>query len=71
MIVRYDAESDAAYLQLLPEASDAKVAQTYPCDPSEVGGIINLDFDADGRLVGIEVLDASRLLPAHLLLRTK
>jgi uncharacterized protein YuzE len=71
MIVRYDAESDAAYLQLLPETSGAKVAQTYPCDPSEVGGIINLDFDADGRLVGIEVLDASRLLPAHLLLRTK
>jgi uncharacterized protein YuzE len=32
-----------------------------------VGGQINLEFDEAGRLVGIEVLDASRLLPKVLL----
>jgi len=29
--------------------------------------MINLDFDADGRLIGVEVLGASRRLPTALL----
>lgn len=29
--------------------------------------MINLDFDGAGRLVGIEVLDASKLLPPEIL----
>ena len=29
--------------------------------------MINLDFDADGRLYGMEVLDARQLLPAEFL----
>ena len=34
----------------------------------EIGnGEINLDFDATGKLCGIEVLDASKVLPQHLL----
>jgi len=32
-----------------------------------VNGQINLAFDADGRLLGIEVLDASKTLPASFL----
>ncbi|MFF8315561.1 DUF2283 domain-containing protein [Streptomyces bobili] len=39
----------------------------YPCDPIEVNGMINLDFDADGVLIGIEVLDARSKLPRHVL----
>jgi uncharacterized protein YuzE len=39
----------------------------YPCDPVDVGGMINLDFDGDGRLVGVEVLAASSKLPQYLL----
>jgi uncharacterized protein YuzE len=39
----------------------------YPCDPVEVGGMINLDFDEQGRLIGIEVLAASSKLPKYLL----
>lgn len=35
---------------------------TYGCDPAQVNGQIHLDFDDEGHLVGIEVLDASRLL---------
>jgi len=37
----------------------------YPCDPVEVGGMINLDFDENGRLVGVEVLAASSKLPQY------
>ena len=33
---------------------------TYSCNPLEVKGQINLNFDIDGRLIGIEVLQASK-----------
>ena len=39
----------------------------YPCDPGEVDGMINLDFDGDMRLLGVEVLDARAKLPQYLL----
>ena len=38
-----------------------------PLDPVEIGGMINLDFDSDNRLLGIEVLGASQLLSPGLL----
>jgi uncharacterized protein YuzE len=66
MRITYDRETDAAYIYLVPIA-DGGVARTYPCDPSEVDGMINLDFDREGRLIGIEVLDASRKLPQAVL----
>jgi uncharacterized protein YuzE len=62
----YDADVDAAYLYFVPfRAGNAK--KTYACEPDEVGGQIQLDFDEGGRLIGIEVLDASHLLPKDLL----
>ena len=66
MRIEYDKGADAAYLYLVPiEPGGAK--KTYSCDPDEVGGMINLDFDGEGRLIGIEVLDASHLLPERVL----
>jgi uncharacterized protein YuzE len=62
-MIHYDAEADAAYIQLASEIGAGGVAKTYMCDPHEVGGMINLDFDDMGRLIGIEVLDASKRLP--------
>jgi uncharacterized protein YuzE len=35
----------------------------------QIGGMINLDFDLNGRLVGVEIMDASRLLPPEILPR--
>lgn len=67
MRIEYDAQVDAAYIYLVEQISAGAVAKTYPCDPLQVNGEINLDFDADGRLLGIEVLDASRFLPKQLL----
>lgn len=65
----YGRDADAVYIQLEDEigATYGGVAHTYACDPIEVGGQINLDFDADSRLLGIEVLDASVMLPAEFL----
>jgi uncharacterized protein YuzE len=67
MMVSYDAEADAVYIQLADVISAGEVAKTVPSDPREIDGMINLDFDANGRLLGIEVLDARLLLPASLL----
>jgi uncharacterized protein YuzE len=67
MRVKYDKLVDAAYIYLDEEGESAKSAKMYACDPQEVGGMINLDFDDEGRLIGIEVLDASSLLPTSVL----
>lgn len=44
----------AAYIYLVDQIGSGEVAKTYCCNPSEVGGMINLDFDEGGRLLGIE-----------------
>lgn len=45
------------------EASPAPSLSTVVNDP----WIVNLDVDGDGRIIGLEVLDATRRLPASLL----
>jgi uncharacterized protein YuzE len=46
----YDPEADAMFIWLAPE--DAKSAETREVSPG-----VMLDYDAAGRLIGIEVLD--------------
>ncbi|MBP2478599.1 uncharacterized protein YuzE [Crossiella equi] len=66
--VTYDAQANAAYIYFSdPSTSPPRVTSCYPCDPVEVDGMINLDFDELGRLLGIEVLDARSKLPPYLL----
>lgn len=62
--ITYDRSANAAYIYL----NDTQVAFTYTCDPVELKGeMVNLDFDAEGHLIGIEVLNASKLIPKALL----
>ncbi|WP_406859047.1 DUF2283 domain-containing protein [Streptomyces sp. HUAS MG47] len=65
--VTYDKTANAAYVYFTEPQARVKVAHMYPCDPVDVDGMINLDFDEDGRLLGIEVLAASSKLPEYLL----
>ncbi|MGI5183804.1 DUF2283 domain-containing protein [Dactylosporangium sp. CA-152071] len=65
--VTYDETVNAAYIYLKPGAEGARVARMYACDPIGVDGMINLDFDGSGRLVGIEVLAARTKLAPELL----
>lgn len=67
MRIQYDPSADAAYIQIADAVGRGGVASTYLCDPREVHGMINIDFDADGRIVGIEVMDASKRLPSETL----
>jgi len=62
----YDKEADAAYIRLRASGVPA-VARTEVVDLQLESGAINLDFDEEGRLVGVEILGARRLLPAELL----
>jgi uncharacterized protein YuzE len=68
MNLTLDTEVDAAYISLTGPVSAGAVVKTYCCDPHGVGGQIHLDFDADGRLLGIEILGASSKLPLDLLI---
>ena len=54
MRITYDGEADAAYIYLTDKFKEPETRQ--------VDGDINLDVDVANRLVGIEVLDASKRL---------
>lgn len=64
MRILYDRQTDTAYLQF-SDTSDK--SRTHACDPLDVNGEINLDFGADGELIGLEVQQAKRMLPPELL----
>lgn len=56
--ISFDREVNAAYIGLRPhDTVQPSVATTVPVDAD-----INLDFDDAGRLIGIEVLSATRRL---------
>ncbi|GIE36736.1 hypothetical protein Ait01nite_097810 [Actinoplanes italicus] len=63
--ITYDEVANAAYVYFQPPGTP--VAKMYPCDPIDVDGMINLDFDEAGRLIGLEVLDARAKLAPELL----
>lgn len=65
--VTYDQKANSAYVYFADPQVHPKVARMYPCDPVQVGGMINLDFDENGHLVGVEVLAAKSKLPQYLL----
>jgi len=69
MKINYDKSADAAYIYLIADDQIVSgwVKKTYYCDPVEIDGMINLDFNSGGVLGGIEILDASKKLPQQLL----
>ncbi len=67
--VTYDEDANAAYIYLADPLSG--VAETVPVDPLAVRGMINLDLDAEDRLIGVEILDARERLPRELLQSAK
>ncbi len=54
----YDPESDALFVWLAPEPIKS-------VDTREVAPGIMLDFDAEGRMIGIEVLDVRERVAGH------
>lgn len=71
MRVTYDREADAAYLYLVDRIGAGGVARTESVDLAPDAHTleedVNLDLDAEGRLIGVEVLAASARLSPELL----
>jgi uncharacterized protein YuzE len=67
MRVTYDKQANAAYIYIASEILPGSIKCTYTCNTTEVGGEINLDFDCQGKLVGIEILNADKKLPMEVL----
>lgn len=57
MKFEYDKEIDAAYIFLEDSINDKEAAKTI-----EANDNIILDFDKNGKLLGIEILSASKIL---------
>ena len=58
MRVEYDEEADAAYVYF-KEIEEGEVTQTISLNDS-----VSIDLDKEGKTLGIEILDASKNLPA-------
>jgi uncharacterized protein YuzE len=67
--VTLDDDADAAYIYLVEEIAPGGATRTATLDYP--GAMINVDFDADGRALGIEILGAGAILPAHILSRLR
>ena len=61
MKITYDKEADAAYIYF-KEVSPEEVSQTISLNDS-----VNIDLDKEGKTLGIEILDATKNLPANAL----
>jgi uncharacterized protein YuzE len=68
MNVEYDEEVDAAFVWLVKDIELHKHEVVRELWPDELNETIGLLLSADGRLLGIEVQEASKHLPAELLL---
>lgn len=66
MKVTYDKDVDAAYIYIEFPIKDGSVKKTV-----ELNDNIILDFDDKGKLLGVEVLDASKVLNKKILLEAE
>jgi|TARA_B100001971_G_C18189978_1_gene538021 uncharacterized protein YuzE len=63
MKIKLDKDADAAYIKVVDEIKDGEATKNVMLSEN-----IILDFNSEGNLLGIEVLDASKTLNQDLLL---
>ncbi len=66
MKIEYDKEVDAGYIYLVNEIKEGEAVKTIELDQN-----IILDFNKEGKLLGIEILNASKVLNKDVLLKSK
>ena len=71
MRITYDEAADAAYIYLVHEIGYGAVTRTLIGPVIEKGTAVNLDFADGGRLLGIELLGAHRLLAPDVIAHLK
>lgn len=62
MKFEYDKDVDAAYIYVEHPIKDGEVKKTI-----ELNDNISIDFDKNNKLLGIEILDASKILKKEVL----
>ncbi|MBD8045371.1 DUF2283 domain-containing protein [Arthrobacter sp. Sa2BUA2] len=68
MKITYDPDVDAAYIQLADQILPGQSAEQIHSIVTPGGnGELTLDFDAGGRLLGIEILRAQAVLPGSVI----
>lgn len=65
MRITFDKNANAVAIQLTDELDYSEFV--YLCDPKQIGGMINLDFNKDGKLIEIEIMDATKFVPKEVL----
>lgn len=60
----YDPQVDAAYLYLVPSIGKGEVVRTVSSMLDLDRSFVAFDVDSKGKILGIEILGASRVLPA-------
>lgn len=63
----YDWDADAAYIYLVEKINHGEVVRSCVADIAMDNAAIMIDLDAEGRVLGIEVLGASQALRAETL----
>lgn len=66
MKLTYDKDVDAAYIYLEYPIKSKEIKKTVTLNEN-----INLDFDNKGKLMGVEILDASKIINKTTLLKAK
>jgi uncharacterized protein YuzE len=65
LVCTYDSDADAAYIYLEHPIAAGAAQQGMTFDSAH--GMFNLDLDAEGHLLGLEIIGARKHLPAVLL----
>jgi uncharacterized protein YuzE len=67
MRIRYDPVADAAFVDIVDSIPPGGAPHSYFCDVEAIGGTIILLFSPEDRFVGVEILEASHVLPPEVL----
>jgi uncharacterized protein YuzE len=65
LVCSYDSDADAAYIYLDHPIPAGAAEQVVPFEPEH--GMFNLDLNADGHVLGVEIVGARKHLPPALL----
>ncbi len=72
MKINYDKQADAAYIIIVDHIQDGEAAiQLHSIETPGGKGEITLDFDRNGKLLGLEILRAEKVLHPEVLARTE
>ncbi len=67
MKINIDRENNVAYVQLVGNIEKGQVTDTIPADCPAGSGYIFLDFNKEGKLLGIEIVGAATVLADELI----